>query len=72
MSSIGKVLKEKSASSIYFPTVLVNGINGIFWSIYALAISDVYILVPNAIGAALAAVQTVLCAAFGKFTGTDK
>jgi solute carrier family 50 protein (sugar transporter) len=28
LSTIGAVLKEKSSKSIYFPTVLINGING--------------------------------------------
>ena len=32
---------------------------------------DWYLLVPNAIGAVLAAIQTMLCAAFGKFSGGE-
>jgi len=40
LSSIGKVLKDRSAASIYFPTVAANGLNGAFWSVYALAIKD--------------------------------
>ena len=72
LSTIGQVLKEKSAASIYFPTVLINGINGLFWSTYALAINDMYLLAPNAIGAVLAGIQTFLCIVFGKFTGAEK
>lgn len=68
LSTIGAVLKTKSANSIFFPTVLINGLNGAFWSIYALAINDTYLLVPNAIGFALASIQTLLCLVFGKFT----
>lgn len=35
-----QVLKDRSAASIYFPTVAANGLNGAFWSVYALAIKD--------------------------------
>ena len=71
LSTIGKVLKEKSAASIYFPTVAVNGLNGCFWSSYALAIKDWYLFVPNAIGATLAGIQALLCIFFsGKKTAT--
>ena len=64
LSTIGTVLSTKSSASIYLPTVLVNGINGMFFSIYALAIGDTLLLAPNAIGATLAAVQVLLCLVF--------
>lgn len=66
LSTIGTVLSTKSSASIYLPTVLVNGINGSFFSIYALAIGDMLLLAPNAIGAALAAIQVLLCLVFPK------
>merc|ERR1719421_1181772 len=72
LSSIKTVLQSRSAASIYFPTVLLNGINAVFWSVYALAIRDKYLLIPNAIGASLCAIQTFLCFAFGKFTRDSK
>jgi len=65
LSTIGKVLKTKSAASIYFPTVLVNGLNGAFWAVYALAIKDKYLFIPNLIGVSLAAIQILLCLLFG-------
>jgi len=71
LTTIRKVLSTRSAASIYFPTVLINGINGIFWSSYALAINDIFLFVPNAIGVSLAAVQTILCVVFGKFHRTS-
>jgi solute carrier family 50 protein (sugar transporter) len=61
-----QVITTRSAESIYLPTVLISGINAIFWSSYALAIKDLYILIPNAIGAALCAAQAALCIVFGK------
>jgi solute carrier family 50 protein (sugar transporter) len=66
LSTIGKVLSEKNSDSIYFPTVFLNGVNGMFWSVYALAIKDTYMLLPNAIGASLALIQALLCVVFGK------
>ena len=65
LSTIGTVLKERSARSIYLPMVVLNGLNAAFWSMYALAIGDKYILVPNAIGFVLAAAQSMLCLALG-------
>ena len=64
LSTIGKVIEQKSAESIYFPTVLANGCNGAFWATYALAIKDWYIFAPNFIGVVLAAVQSVLCVVY--------
>ena len=69
LSSLKTVLSTRSAESIYYPTVALNGANSLFWSTYALAIKDRYLLVPNAIGVALAAVQTLLCVAFGQLSG---
>ena len=61
LSSLAKVVRTRSAASIYLPTVAVNCLNGLFWSMYAMAINDRYLLVPNAIGVALATVQAALC-----------
>ena len=36
LTMLAMCLCRRSASSIYFPTVLVNGINGAFWSACAL------------------------------------
>lgn len=69
LSSIKTVLAQRNAETIYYPTVALNGANSIFWSMYALAIGDRYLLAPNAIGVALASVQTFLCVVFGKFSG---
>lgn len=66
LSSIGKVIKARDSESIYFPTVLINGLNACFWSAYAVAIRDKYVLIPNAIGASLALIQGILCGIFRK------
>ena len=64
LSSIQEVLRTRSSTTIHKPMVALNGLNAAFWSSYALAVGDPYILVPNAIGAALSAVQMGLCALF--------
>lgn len=64
LSTCKTVLATRSSASIYLPTVLVNGINGAFFSIYALAIDDWLLFAPNAIGAGLAAIQLILCLLF--------
>ena len=63
LSSIKQVLRTKSAESIHRPMVALNGLNALFWSTYALALKDLYILVPNSIGAVLSAVQLGLSVA---------
>lgn len=71
LSTIGTVLKERSAKSIYLPMVLLNGLNALFWSAYALAIQDRYLLLPNAIGLSLAGVQALLCLFMSKKLRTE-
>ena len=51
---------------MYVPAISVAFLNGSFWSIYAAAVKNTAILVPNAIGAALASLQLVLCVIFRK------
>ena len=51
--------------------MLLSGINALFWSSYAIAIKDLYILIPNAIGAALCTVQAALCLVFGQGNGSS-
>ena len=46
--------------------LLFHLISGLFWSVYALGIKDMYLLTPNAIGAGLAAIQILLYIVFGK------
>ena len=69
LSTISSVLKTQSSASIFLPMVVLNGLNGMFWGSYALAIRDWYLFAPNAIGAVLASIQGGLCVLFrGKKT----
>ena len=60
LSTVSEVFKTKSASSLYFPLCAMNLLNGVCWAIYAMAIQDYFILVPNGIGVALAVFQVGL------------
>ena len=64
LSTIWTVLTTQSSSSIHVRTMLTNTFNGIFWAAYGIAISDLFIAVPNSLGAALGAIQFVLCFLF--------
>ena len=64
LSTLRDVLKTKSAASIYAPLSLLSGINGALWVTYGLAISDLFIAIPNAAGLALAIVQLTFKAMF--------
>ena len=47
LSTVGKVLKERDSSSLYWPLSLMNVINGCLWFAYGLAIMDYFIFVPK-------------------------
>lgn len=64
LSTIWAVLQTRSASTIHIPTMLTNTANGTFWMAYGIAVFDLIIVVPNALGAILGAVQIVLCVVF--------
>ena len=72
LSTVADVFKTQSAASLYFPLCAMNLLNGVCWAIYAMAIGDYFILVPNGIGAALAVFQVGLIFRFrGKQTLTQ-
>jgi len=73
LSTMVTVLRTKSSISIHRRTMIMNTANGTFWSAYGLAVSDVFITIPNSIGAILGVVQIVLCIVFpSKGTLTDE
>jgi len=71
LSTIWTVLTTRSSSSIHIRTMLTNTFNGIFWSAYGIAISDLFIAVPNSLGAALGVVQILLCLLFPRKKDAD-
>jgi len=72
LSTIFTVLKTKSSSSIHIRTMLTNTFNGIFWAAYGFAITDLFIAVPNSLGAGLGFVQILLCLFFPRNSDTTR
>jgi len=72
LSTIFTVLKTKSSSSIHIRTMLTNTFNGIFWAAYGIAIKDLFIAVPNSLGAGLGFIQILLCLLFPRNSGTTR
>ena len=51
LSTILEVVRSKCSSTLHWPLVLMNTINGALWLAYGLAIHDYFIWVPNGVGA---------------------
>ena len=64
LSTFYTVLKERNSSSIHVPTMITNTLNGTFWSIYGFAVSDMFVAIPNGIGALFGVLQVVLIVLF--------
>ena len=54
-----EVIKKKDASSIDPLLAACGAANGIFWGIYGTAINDLYVSVPNGIGAVMSTMSTL-------------
>jgi len=64
LSTIWSVFRTGSSSSIHLPTMVTNTLNGVFWCAYGFAVMDLFILIPNGLGALLGFVQLCLRLAF--------
>lgn len=64
LSTIFTVLKTRNSVSIHIPTMVLNTLNGSFWTAYGFAVNDPFIFVPNGLGALLGVVQFCLCILF--------
>jgi len=60
LSTIGKVVKTKNASSILAPFMLAQVLNTSLWSMYGLVIKDKFVWGPNIVSFILGLVQLVL------------
>ena len=58
--TIVSVIKTKSAKSINLPLACAQCVNGLLWLGYGLAISDLFIWIPNAVGACTGALLIFL------------
>eukprot|EP00527_Entomoneis_sp_CCMP2396_P009337 CAMPEP_0198138498 /NCGR_PEP_ID=MMETSP1443-20131203/1898_1 /TAXON_ID=186043 /ORGANISM="Entomoneis sp., Strain CCMP2396" /LENGTH=322 /DNA_ID=CAMNT_0043800291 /DNA_START=127 /DNA_END=1095 /DNA_ORIENTATION=+ len=64
LSSIAEVLRKQTTASIHIPTMVTNTANSVFWTAYGLAIWDLFIAIPNGLGAVLGVIQILLCFLF--------
>lgn len=75
LSTLMEILRTKDASSLYFPTILVNLTNALLWFFYGLiGIYSVSLWVPNGLGAIISLVQLSFIFIFrrGKHTSTER
>merc|ERR1711941_42971 len=64
LSTLAKVIKQRSSASLHWPLSLTSVLNGSFWFVYGVAVKDLFIGIPNGLGALLAAFQLFLCVIF--------
>ncbi len=62
LSTVMAVIRERDASSLYAPMILVNLTNAMLWTLYGSAgVQDVMIWLPNVFGIFLSIFQLSLC-----------
>jgi solute carrier family 50 protein (sugar transporter) len=66
LQTMSTVVKKKSSNSIHTLSMFLNCTNAGFWGIYGLAINDIVIYGPNAIGILLGLIQAILCCMYPK------
>lgn len=64
LATLAKVVRERSSSSLHWPLCLMNAVNGSLWFAYGLALRDMFICVPNGVGAFFNLVCLAFCVAF--------
>ena len=60
LSTMFRVIKRRDSSSLHLPMGIMNLINGSLWVAYGIAIDDMFVAVPNGIGAGFAVVILLL------------
>ncbi|KAJ8631112.1 hypothetical protein MRB53_024435 [Persea americana] len=71
LSVMKLVIQTKSVKYLPFYLCLANCVNGLFWTAYALLHFDIFILIPNGLGAIFGAVQLVLYGCYYRTTNWD-
>jgi solute carrier family 50 (sugar transporter) len=67
LTTVFQVISNRDASSLYFPTILVNLINALSWFFYGLlGTHDLLLWIPNGLGFILATIQISLIIMFKK------
>jgi uncharacterized protein with PQ loop repeat len=72
LSNMKTIVESRDSSSLHFPTLCINLLNCCLWYIYGLiAIRAPAVFIPNSIGAALTAVNIVLCLMYPSKSSAD-
>jgi uncharacterized protein with PQ loop repeat len=62
LSTAAQVIRERDASSLYAPMIIVNITNAALWTMYGtLGVQDIMIWLPNLFGILLSIFQLILC-----------
>ncbi|EEY68509.1 uncharacterized protein PITG_04981 [Phytophthora infestans T30-4] len=69
---LGEVVKTRNSEVIAAPMAISGAINGVFWSIYGIMVTDYYVIVPNVISGCLCFVQVFLIVVFPRKSEDDK
>ncbi|KAL1371629.1 hypothetical protein HN51_001864 [Arachis hypogaea] len=72
LTVIRQVIKDKSVKYMPFCLSLANFCNAVVWTVYACLKWDLFILIPNALGALSGLVQLILYAVFYRSTNWDQ
>lgn len=64
LSTMAQVIRTRNSASILLPLTLMNLTNAVLWTTYGLAVQDLYVWVPNGIGAVLSLAQLALAMMF--------
>jgi solute carrier family 50 protein (sugar transporter) len=64
LAEVKTVLKTGDASSIPFNTVAVLAVCAVSWATYGTLLKNIWMIIPNAVNAALATFQVILCLVF--------
>lgn len=64
LSTVLEVVRTRSSATLNLPLSVMNVVNGSLWLVYGLAIDDLFIAVPNGVGAVLGVVYCILLFAY--------
>ena len=64
LAAIKLVLQTRSSESLPFAMIFAGTINNVLWVVYGAIVSDLFVILPSAVSAAIGFIQIVLCGVF--------
>ncbi|MEW5307951.1 MAG: hypothetical protein WDW38_010608 [Sanguina aurantia] len=61
LGTLTEVIRTRSSASLYWPSSVMNAVNGSLWVAYGTAVGDNFIFYPNCVGLCCGLVQIALC-----------